>query len=274
MGHPIWSAVNKIASADIVRGCALSAGEPAVSGFDYLNSAFPATNLHDMRPGTVAKFDATALRALLAYFATPVAADMLVVANHNLPADATLKLQSSATGLAGSWTDRYTCTAADLGEEDFAAEYASASAAYWALTLTALGSLASPWYVGEWGLCAKNQLPVGWSHGRRKGRGAAIVRARTPYMMTNAKYLGRQKVIEGVLGEGMSDADLATLTAFVEAVNYGASPFFWQNDSAEPECMVATLEGVDELLAADHTPDTNIGISARVVEVPRGRNTV
>lgn len=276
MGVPAWCAVNLLSSAARVDGQGLSGGEPNIWGVTQLDAAFPAEQLYDWRPGTVGRFTSAAARALVVELATGASYDTVWLCNHNLPTDATLALMTSATGALGTWTTRWTASAAELGETDLVkALTAPLSDKYAALVLSALGSLTDPWEAGEWGLGLRAELPRGFEFDAvPRGRVGRRVVARSQYGFVQAKFLGAGRSYEGLIGLGEDDAGVDELEELVVGTNYGASPFLWIQDVAASVGICATAEGLEAFEPRLLAPDVYASISIRIDEVPRGRGTV
>lgn len=277
MGVPAWIAVNALESASRVDGQPLSGGDPNIWSASLLETAFPASQLYDWRPGTVARFTSLAERALVAEFAASQGFDTIWLANHNLPSDATLKLMTSATGVVGAWNSQWSASAAELGEADLVVVLpATVTAKYIALVLTGLGTLADPWEVGEWGIGTRNALPVSWEFDAApRGKVRRRVVNRSQYGILEQKALGlAARSYEGMIGLGQDDAGIDDIEALATATSGGVAPFLWINDVAASVGVVATAEGLEAFEPRLLAPDVYASLSLRIDGVPRGRGTV
>ena len=277
MGVPAWCAVNELADATRLDGQGLSSSEPNIWGVSQLEDAFPATQLYDFHPGTIARFAALAERALVAEFSVAKSFDTIWLSNHNLPTDVTLKLMTSATGVVGTWGSIWSASVAQLGKTDFA-EMLSApvSSKYVALVLVGVGSLAAPGEIGEWGIGTRTAAPTSWEFDAAiRSRVGRRVSNRSQYGVLESKALGTPaRAYEGSIGLGEGPTGMDTLELLFSSTNYGASPFLWINDVADPVAICATGEGLEEFAPRLQAPGVYGSVSLRIEEVPRGRGTV
>lgn len=228
----------------------------------------------DLRPGTVLRFPSLSTGRVVFDFnsspggqpaSTPTIAAVL---NHNLAADASLLVQSAAS-VSGPWTTRGTFDLSG-GDVKLWTPVSGVAAAVWALYVSALGSTADPVQFETW-------IGTGVTLSRRAAWGVTpdgrIGRLRTVESELGWKtrlFLSKSDKFIGQFPGGVTDAELAEVVEFYDAVSFGADPCLFVGDDAKLKAYIGLLE-----LSEVDPQAVAVGkwgnLRLEVVEVPWGK---
>jgi hypothetical protein len=228
----------------------------------------------DLRPGTVLRFPSLATgRAAFDFNAspggqpqsTPGIAGLL---NHNLAADAVVRVQSSGS-VSGPWTTRGTFDLSGGGKKLWTT-ISGVAAAVWAIYIESLGASSSlPQFECWIGTPVTITRRAAWGV-TPDGR---IYRTRTvesEYGWETTYFLSQSDKFIGQMPDGISDSELAQVVELYDSQRGNVDPLFWVGDDAKAKAFIGKMR-LTELDPVAVAAGKWANLRLEVLEVPWGK---